>query len=97
MFMTELIELLFLVVLLPQSSRLMPAYKVFMQKRNKIDLALVSNITEQKKFLGINWYIEYQKSAQNDEQNEESARFEPLMRIIGVTDKEIFFKKFHKD
>ena len=69
-----------------------PAYEIYSTKRNTLGLDLISNIAEKKKFLGINWFNEYQKT-QPDADSSESV-YKPLMRIIAVTDKEIYFKKF---
>ena len=83
---------LVLKILLFQLVKVMPAYEIFSTRRNTIGLDLISNISEKKKFLGINWFNEYQKT--QFALNSTGPIYKPLMRIIAVTDKEIYFKKF---
>ena len=71
-----------------------PAYQIYKKKRNKIDLNLNSTISEQKTFLGVNWFIEYKMIL--DASQNMRIRYDPLIRIAAVTDKEIYLKKFLK-
>ena len=73
-----------------------PAFIVWKKYRNKLNLNLISEISEEKKFLGINWFIEYEKK-EGEKSWSNKAKWEPLMRISAVTDKEIFLKKYHKE
>ena len=70
------------------------AYDVFLFRRNSLSLDLISNISEKKNFLGINWYNEYQKV--DSGANSTEPRYDPLFRISAVTDKELYLKKYDK-
>ena len=70
-----------------------PAYEVFLTKRNTIGLDLVSKIADKKEFLGIGWYLDYKKNIPNT--NSTEPIYKPLIRILAVTDKEMYFKKFN--
>ena len=80
-------------LLLYQLTQAIPAFETFSSKRNTIGLDLISEINEDKKFLGINWFNEYEKTEKTG--NSTEPLYKPLIRILAVTDKEVFLKRFN--
>ena len=80
-------------ILLIRLAKMVPSYEIFSSKRNSIGLDLNSSIDENKKFLGINWFVEYKNDTLTTSSNDASSK--PMIRIIAITDKEVFFKKFN--
>ena len=76
-----------------QLTQAIPAYEIYSSKRNTIGLDLVSNISEKKAFLGINWFIDYEQDQKIS--NSKEPFYKPLIRILAITDKEVFLKKFN--
>ena len=84
-------------IALLQLTKAKSAFEVYSESRKELSLKLKSNSAySEKEFLGISWYIDYEKADSGSSSSQSSTHYDPLVRIAAVTTDGVYLKKFNR-